>query len=1141
MPPFVPLTNVPGGFDQASPESRIVGDATDMNVAPAGATAARALANVLATILAPRDLEVVADALVAPDGTLFTGTDQTAKINLYLLRCRADGIRPRLPRGAGGYGYHALGTIYAYDAGDYDGKIIAANRGASSGSTAVPASAVSPDRKTVTITGLNAGWTGLLTSNGSQAASGTVAITGALVFTMATALPAGATLTYTVTPGAVFAVVPDADDVTDISLATIKGWSGLIDGASQIGGLDPSLVGCFVTVDAPGSRTTGSINRGSKTLTLPASVGITVGMRVTVAGAGPAVAKSDSNPDGISPLPTVATAVSSDGRTITLRDAALANSDLTSATDAAVTFGYQTVIRRAPSSAGAPSSDIRLRDGFYVNDDAGHVSSPLIATWDVNNWSTVVAKAQRVRERITIDVPAIQLYGPTNGQRERLIDVRRCNTEISGVEIKNASGSPFHQGIVVEGVCWVRLNAPSVDGLYRVSTNYGIAIGLSVGCQVDFGTATLCRRGLDSHLGKDLTVIGGHFPDGVGSHYIDGIVFVRSVIGVSNGDNAYNLHFSGRNFIFTACKISLCGPGRSVFRVRSDILKSGGNLIIDGGTTIDIHVDTLPVGVEPTLVDLMGPNVAYDTEIGTEMPDNIVIDKSVRVRMRGNRNLYLLRYLKNFGAALPQTITGTKNITIEPTVVWDDPTYLVGADGHPRCRILYTDPAQLIGDGPLIRIRNVPDLYCIALPDTQAQAGQKTGRASFDIDLPNASLVEMDMQGGGYLTATVRAPNVTWADRDASRQGDESEIQIDPHTGERVNIVRRITAVAGATITMRQDKHLRLITANNATLNGLTIRLPPSLVRGQSAVIKTSSLITGVIWDGNGTAIAGPAPGLLPPYSEIRFELQPDATGSDSVWTYMPDAGPASMVLTQCRLEWLSATSVVLRPYAGNLLWIDGANRQIPSSVPLSNAGLAAGLAYYVYAAPAATGAPDTVAPRVAVTLEASMTAPVTGSVGLLVKSGDPSRTLVGFIGTDTDGTFADGPGKRLVASRYNQPARRIEGEFAGASTSSTSATELSTAYRVVYVSFADQLVTLHAVGNSNNNTAAGQTTTYCSIDGLTRGMTTLNTSNPAGEAQPCAASCVSKLPDGLHTASIFGSVSGGTGTWAAKLVGSIV
>ncbi len=106
---------------------------------------------------------IVADALVAPDGTLVQGTDQTAGINAYLADCRDASARPILPRGANGLGYLVLGTLTAYDEGDYLGEIIAPNY-----ATSNPVVSVLPnpaDLLTGTVTDVR-GWSNLFRGTG---------------------------------------------------------------------------------------------------------------------------------------------------------------------------------------------------------------------------------------------------------------------------------------------------------------------------------------------------------------------------------------------------------------------------------------------------------------------------------------------------------------------------------------------------------------------------------------------------------------------------------------------------------------------------------------------------------------------------------------------------------------------------------------------------------------------------------------------------------------------------------------------------------------------------------------------------------------------------------------------------------------
>lgn len=110
-----------------------------------------------------------------------------------------------------------------------------------------------------------------------------------------------------------------------------------------------------------------------------------------------------------------------------------------------------------------------------------------------------------------------------------------------------------------------------------------------------------------------------------------------------------------------------------------------------------------------------------------------------------------------------------------------------------------------------------------------------------------------------------------------------------------------------------------------------------------------------------------------------------------------PSSGVGSSPQGQCRLSYVSTTSIRLDRYNGKYLFIDGTNQEISSSGPtVSNSGLNPSTVYYCYAF--MSGSPAVI------TLELSTTVPVLDSTyGIYVKTGTPARTYVGRVITDAN------------------------------------------------------------------------------------------------------------------------------------------
>lgn len=116
----------------------------------------------------------------------------------------------------------------------------------------------------------------------------------------------------------------------------------------------------------------------------------------------------------------------------------------------------------------------------------------------------------------------------------------------------------------------------------------------------------------------------------------------------------------------------------------------------------------------------------------------------------------------------------------------------------------------------------------------------------------------------------------------------------------------------------------------------------------------------------------------------------------------------------QCRFEYVSGTQCRLVPYNGNGLIINGRQERVPTAgVTLSNSLMPPGALGYVYAYMSGS----TMALEVS-----SAAAPVLGTDGVMVKTGDVSRTLVGMaIVPASDGQFKYGAATRYVATWFNR------------------------------------------------------------------------------------------------------------------------
>ena len=226
----------------------------------------------------------------------------------------------------------------------------------------------------------------------------------------------------------------------------------------------------------------------------------------------------------------------------------------------------------------------------------------------------------------------------------------------------------------------------------------------------------------------------------------------------------------------------------------------------------------------------------------------------------------------------------------------------------------------------------------------------------------------------------------------------------------------------------------------------------------------------------------------------------------------------------QCRLSGASATSIKLSPFNGQNVIIGGTVQQIPAAgVTMSNAGLPATTLRYVYAYMNAD----------AMALEAVTTTHATGANGVEQKLGDASRTLVGMIYTNASGEFASSSDWLGCITYFNRRAVNIGKQIAASfSFTNTTVAEISSTVRSTFLTWADDCVSGGADGELSMNAYAGNASVAitATIDGG-NGSGCSYTSVGVGYGQSFSSHNSVSLSEGVHVASIYGNVSGCTGT----------
>jgi len=179
----------------------------------------------------------------------------------------------------------------------------------------------------------------------------------------------------------------------------------------------------------------------------------------------------------------------------------------------------------------------------------------------------------------------------------------------------------------------------------------------------------------------------------------------------------------------------------------------------------------------------------------------------------------------------------------------------------------------------------------------------------------------------------------------------------------------------------------------------------------------------------------------------------------------------------QVRFEYVSATQVRLSPYNGSAIKIAGVTYNLTAPILATRtsafvngvAGQTLGVTttYFVYLFDSGGGV---LALDFTTTGHSQDT--TAGNVGVEIKTGAPTRTLVGMVRTHTDGTFQDNVSFRYVASWFNRRQRPFQGASGNTSGNATAVTAF--AYPCVVLCWAGDMVEATYM-QSAANSQAGQ------------------------------------------------------------------
>lgn len=235
--------------------------------------------------------------------------------------------------------------------------------------------------------------------------------------------------------------------------------------------------------------------------------------------------------------------------------------------------------------------------------------------------------------------------------------------------------------------------------------------------------------------------------------------------------------------------------------------------------------------------------------------------------------------------------------------------------------------------------------------------------------------------------------------------------------------------------------------------------------------------------------------------------------GAWKVVEYSPQAGPPQPVFGQCRLGAVTATQVALTPFQGNVVsFPNGTSARIPSGGVLSDptncylngvAGqvLVASTLYYGYLWNAGTvAAPNWV-------IDWSATGHSTdANSGIEIKTGDPTRVLIGMAYPGAGPVFVNSTSSRLVLSWFNQRKRALMNQFSTARTSSSTVlVEINAEIRCQFLTWGSEAIPAAYLGDVKAASTVA-VITGPGLDGTAASLVTRLTADIGGETSNSAA-----------------------------------
>lgn len=239
----------------------------------------------------------------------------------------------------------------------------------------------------------------------------------------------------------------------------------------------------------------------------------------------------------------------------------------------------------------------------------------------------------------------------------------------------------------------------------------------------------------------------------------------------------------------------------------------------------------------------------------------------------------------------------------------------------------------------------------------------------------------------------------------------------------------------------------------------------------------------------------------------------------------------------ECKLVLVSSTSLALVPRNGNSIRINGVLYAVPDAgVSVSNSGLSASTNYYVYAYMNSG----------TMTLEFSTTghsvSTTGGNKGTEIKTGDDTRSLVGFIRTSASTTFLDTLDNRFVRSWFNEAGIEcVQWTSTAVTTTSASSVVMDSGSNCNTLLWEAEKFICHVNAPVWDATNAAVMQLSIGLNGVQQSMSHLAQAISGAPWQPHSAHYGSSASsDGLHVFSVMASVTSGTLNMGSKTVSVI-